>query len=207
MDNLNNKTEGYAIDFVSFIIQKTKRIENIKNIILFGSVARQEADEKSDVDIFIDVVEESKLFEEEIENNRESFTKSIKYKNYWEPLGITAKINTTIGKLTDWKELQTSIYANGITLYGKFHPSKVDGKHLTFFIWENIKPNAKRVLLNKQLYGYKQKSKFYPGLIQKYNGERIGKGCILVPIEHANLFHALYKRHKVAVKIKKVIEY
>jgi len=49
---------SYSIDFVSFLIQKTKSREKIKNIILFGSVARGEADRESDIDLFIDIVRE-----------------------------------------------------------------------------------------------------------------------------------------------------
>jgi predicted nucleotidyltransferase len=202
---MKSKLTAYAIDFVSFLIQKTKQKENIKNIILFGSVARDEAGKESDVDIFMDVINE-KNTAEEFNKILDDFLDSAKYKNYWKPLGIESPIKIITGRLDNWKELKPSIISNGISLYGKFK-ANIKGEHKTFFIWENIKPNSKRVLFNKQLLGYKQKNKFYNGLIQKYNGERLGKGCIIVPLESSNLFHKLFKKYKIAVKIKKVVEY
>ncbi len=198
---------SYAIDFVSFLMQKIKEKSEIKQIILFGSVSREEAQSNSDIDIFIDVIKENKSLEKDIKKLLDNFKESTKYKNYWKPLGIENEIKPIIGKLENWQDLQSSIIANGIILYGKFKPKIKDGKHKTFFIWENVTPNSKRVLFNKQLIGYKQKGKFYQGLLQKYQGERMGKGCILVPLENSLKFHELFKKYKITVKIKKVLEY
>ena len=198
---------SYAMDFASFLIQKIKEKEKIKNIILFGSVAREETEKTSDIDMFIDIVKESIKLENEINRCLKDFLDSTKYKNYWNMFDIKNEIKLTIGELYKWKDLKPSIIANGILLYGKFKPEVKEGKHKTFFIWENIKPNSKRVLFNKQLFGYKQRKKFYNGLIQKYNGERLGKGCIVVPLEHANVFHKLFQRYKITTKIKKVLDY
>ena len=198
---------SYAIDFVSFLMQKIKEKSEIKQITLFGSVAREEANEKSDVDIFIDLIKENKSLENKIKKMLDNFKESTKFKNYWKPLGIENEIRPIIGKLENWKDLQSSIVANGIILYGKFKPEIKEGKHKTFFIWENVTPNNIRVLFNKQLFGYKQKGRFYQGLLQKYEGERMGKGCILVPLEHATQFHQLFRKYKITVKIKKVLEY
>ncbi|MDO8508776.1 MAG: nucleotidyltransferase domain-containing protein [Nanoarchaeota archaeon] len=198
---------AYAIDFVSFLIQKIKEKSEIKQIILFGSVSREEAQSNSDIDIFIDVIKEDKSLEKKIEKILDNFKESTKYKNYWKPLGIENEISLKIGQLEKWPSLKSSMISNGITIYGKFKPKITEGKHKTFFIWENVAPNSKRVLFNKQLLGYKQKGKFYQGLLQKYQGERMGKGCILVPLEYAAQFHQLFKKYKITVKIKKVLEY
>lgn len=197
---------SYGMDFASFLIQKIKDKDLIKNIIIFGSVSREEYDEKSDIDIFIDVSKENSKLEKEIEEILEKFLDSTKYKSYWKLLGINNEIKLTIGKLDNWKELKPSIIANGITLYGKFK-SDIKGKHKTLLVWENIKPNSKRVLLNKQLFGFNQGKKFYPGLLQKYEGERLGKGCIIVPLENSLVFQKLFKKHRTTFKIKKIIEY
>lgn len=202
-----NDLIAYGMDYASFLMQKLKDKSKIKNIILFGSVSRGDANKESDVDIFIDLIGEKKHIEEEIKKTLETFKDSTKYKNYWKLLGIENEINLTIGKLHNWKELKPSIIANGLTLYGKFEPEMKEGEHMTFFIWENIKPNSKRVLFNKQLFGYKQNKKFYMGILQEYEGERLGKGCILVPLGNALVFQNLFKKYKIGVKIKKVLEY
>ena len=194
------------MDFASFLIQKIKNKDLIKNIILFGSVSREESVEESDIDIFVDINKDNQNLEKEIIQILEQFLDSTKYKNYWKLLGIKNEIKLTIGILDKWKELKPSIVANGVTLYGKFK-SDIKGEHKTFLVWENIKPNSKRVLFNKQLFGFKQKKRFYEGLLQRYNGERLGKGCIIVPLENSLIFQKLLKKHKIQFKIKKIIEY
>lgn len=202
-----SKLVSYAMDFASFLVQKTKFNDKIKNIVLFGSAARGEASADSDIDIFVDVIEENKKLEEDIKKCLEDFLGSAKYTHYWKMLDVKNEIKLTIGILKDWKQLQSSIIANGITLYSKFKTQVKEGTYKTLFVWENIKPNSKRVLFNKQLIGYKQQKHFYKGLIQKYGGERLGKGSILVPLEHSNIFHDFFKKNKITVKIKKFLEY
>ncbi len=204
---MKSKLISYAMDFSSFLMQKTKAREKIKNIILFGSVSRNEAGRKSDVDIFVDVVREDPKLEKEFQKLLNGFMLSTKYKNYWKLLGTENEIKLTVGVLDNWKELKPSILSNGILLYGKFKTDMKSGKHIVFFIWENVKPNLKRVLFNKQLFGFKAGNKFYPGLLQKYGGERIGKGCVAVPLDHYSIFHSLFKKYRIAVRIRKVLEY
>lgn len=207
MKTENPKLLSYAMDFASFLIQKIKEKENIKNIILFGSVAREEAEPSSDIDLFIDVIKENSKTELELNKILEQFLSSVKCRNYWNLLNVKNEIKLTIGNLNNWKSLKPSIIANGIALYGKFKTDIKEGRHKTFFVWENIRPNSKRVLFNKQLFGYKQNNKFYPGILQKYQGEKLGKGCILVDLETAQEFHKLFKKHSITVRIKKVLDY
>ncbi|MBI2141558.1 nucleotidyltransferase domain-containing protein [Candidatus Woesearchaeota archaeon] len=198
---------AYAMDFSSFLIQKTTVGEKIRNIIIFGSVARGEAGKESDVDIFIDVVKRLPALEKSIRSSADAFKLSSKYRNYWKPLGIENDIQLTIGQLSQWKELKPSIVSNGILLYGKFKPEIKEGTHRAFFIWENIKPNARRVSFNKKLFGHRQGGKFYNGMLQTNNGERVGKGCIAVPLENAASFQQLFRTYKISVRIRKVLEY
>ncbi len=204
---MNSDLTAYAMDFSSFLIQKIATAEKIRNIILFGSVARGEAGKESDVDIFIDVVKNYPALEKGIRKSADAFKFSSRYKNYWKPLGIENEIQLTIGELNKWKELKPSLASNGILLYGKFKPELKEGIHRAFFVWENIKPNARRVSFNKKLFGHKQGGKFYNGLLQELNGERVGKGCIAVPLENAASFQQLFRKCGVSVKIRKVLEY
>lgn len=195
-----------AMDFASYVIQKGFSDE-IKNIILFGSVARGDAGDNSDIDLFVDVHKQNKNTIIKLNKCLSGFEESTKFLDYWSLIGVQNEIKLTIGELDKWKDLKPNIIANGILIYGKYKPEIRDGKHMTYFIWENIKPNSKRVLFNKQMFGYTHKSKFYDGLVQKYGGEKLGKGCIVVPLENSNIFHGLFKKHKVTVNIKKVLEY
>ena len=69
---MNPDLIAYAMDFSSFLIQKTSG-EKIKNIILFGSVARGEAGKESDVDLFIDVTKTNPALEKSIRNSSDTF--------------------------------------------------------------------------------------------------------------------------------------
>lgn len=203
----NSYLTAYALDFASFLIQKTKNRDKIRNIILFGSVARQDESKESDIDIFVDIIEDNKVIEKEISFILENFIDSVKHKDYWKLFGVKSEIKLTIGNVDNWKELKPSLIADGIILYGKYKPKIKEGEHKVFFIWENIKPNARRVLFNKKVFGYRQNKKSYQGLLVQYNGKRLGKGCIVLPIEHASFFHSLFKKFKVNVRIKKVLDY
>lgn len=204
---MKNNLIAYAIDFISFLMQKISEKNKIRKIILFGSVAREEASKESDIDIFIDIKKDDKKLEEEINLILNDYKNSVKYKKYWYLIGIKNEIKITIGNIKKWDELKPSLISNGIVLYGKFEPEIKEGRHKSFFIWENIKPNSKRVLFNKYLFGYNQNKKRYLGLLDKNNGERMGKGCIIVPADSANIFLSLFRKFKITVKIKKVLEY
>ena len=188
------------------MIKKTKNKNSIKHVILFGSVAREEAVKESDVDIFIDVVKEKNNLEKEFRTCLEDFTNSAKYKNYWKLFGITNNINIIVGLLKDW-ELENSIASTGITLYGKYQRKPLKGKDAVLLVWENVKPDSTRVLLNKNMFGYKKGKVFYKGLLQKHEGIKLGKGCILIDAPAYNQFIQVFKRLKVAVKIRRVFDY
>ena len=197
---------AYAVDFISFLIERIN-INYINRVILFGSVAREESSNESDIDLFIDVIKDEKLIEEGIKKYKQEFLKSIKYRNYWLLKDIKNEIKIIVGKLDEWKELKNSIISNGIVLYGKFEEIPKKSYHKTLLSWENIKPESKRVLLYKRLFGYKKNKKKFEGLIQKYKGEKIGKGIIAVPSINAKLFLKLFRDMNITVKIKKIFEY
>lgn len=202
----NNILLAYAEDFAAFLIERIS-LENIQKIILFGSVARNEASHNSDVDLFIDIIKNAEEIQKDAEKIKEQFLKSKIYQNYWLLKNIKNDIKLKIGKLNEWKDLKNSIIANGIVLYGKFEDIPEKGIHKTLLFWENVKPESKRVLLSKRLFGYKKENKQYEGLIKKYNGERLGKGMILVSSESANIILKLFRSMRIKVRIKKVLEY
>ena len=107
-----NKLISLAQSFVAFLIESV----DIDQAILFGSVANNEFDEESDIDIFID---KEKKNEKKIDNALFLFEKSDTYQKYV-ITGIKNKISLKIGKLDKWPSLKRSIISNGIMLYGKY---------------------------------------------------------------------------------------
>lgn len=183
---MNYKLIAYAEDFASFLIENLgKESEFIKQIILFGSTARGEADENSDIDLFVNT---DKKIEEKLNKIKEEFYNSIKFKKYWKLLNVQNEINLSVGKLADWGDLKTSINANGITLYGKY-AGEAKLKQNYLFIATPVKDRNKSISVWRELYGYTQKAKkkeyVQEGLIKKYNGRKISRGVFFIPVEHS----------------------
>lgn len=197
---------SYASDFVSFLIQNIKDTEKIKSIILFGSSARGEAGKESDVDIFVDVTNNEKETEKEIKDITNKFFSSVKFQKYWKLLNIKNEISVIVGKINEWK-LKDSILGSSIVLYQKYSPILDNGKNKTILSWGNIKPNSRRVMLNKKIFGYKHYKKYYRGLIEQYEGKKLGTNVILISTEHLTLFLKEFHKFKVPAKILRIFEY
>ena len=202
---LTNRLLSYGIDFVSFFLERVDT-GKIEKIILFGSVARKEADSNSDVDLFIETVNNMDI-EKSAEKIKGMFFSSLRYRNYWELKGIKNDIKIITGRLDNWKDIKNSIISNGILLYGKYESTPRNAVHKTIFSWEKVKPESKRVLLFKRLFGYKAEKKEYKGLLNQYDGEKVGKGSIMVLTKHSIVFMELFKKMKITVKIRKTVEY
>lgn len=198
----SNKLIAFAEDFVSFVLENIE-LSKIRNIILFGSVARGEASRNSDVDIFFDT---NFNLNKKLNDLKDNFYDSVKYKNYWELMEVKNEISLNVGNLNKW-DLKSSVIANGIVLYGPYKEMPEKVKHKVLFVWENVKPESSRVMLNKKIFGYTHGGKFYKGILELYGGVKLGKGSIMVPIEYSKKFKDVLKKYGANAKIKKVMEY
>jgi len=197
------KLIAYASDFVSFFIENIKELNKINSIILFGSVARDEAKKESDVDLFVDVSSREKEIGKESKKIKERFLDSVKYKKYWKLMNVDNEINIIVGKIDKWK-LKDSLSEEAIVLYGKYSGKLSEGKNVVIFSWENVKPNSKRVLFNKKIFGYKHRDKFYQGVLDIYQGKKLSKGSIMFDAKYLNEVLKIFRKFKVKVKINKV---
>jgi predicted nucleotidyltransferase len=193
--------KAYASYFVSYLLKELKNDENVKSIILFGSVAKGESAKDSDVDIFVDVKKKSKTFERGVGKILEKFYKSRESLIFKNKL-IDNKINVIVGRLNEWKELKKSIESTGIILYGRHGFSERGEKKQAIIFWDGIKKN-RGAFLNK-LYGFSVKGKRYKGVIENFNGKKIGKSSIMVPIEFREEIVKLLKKYGVNAKIIEV---
>ena len=153
-----NELIAYALDFTSYLLSKSDKIEKI---ILYGSVAKEDFNENSDIDLFID----TKEIETKINKILEDYCKTKKFKQ-WELKGINNPLSIISGKLdsNEWKDLKRSIINTGIILYGKYKAKAEKTNQYTLFSFENIKPNKKRVAVFRKLFGFKQAGKSYSGI-------------------------------------------
>ena len=191
-----NELVAYAMDFASYLILKAN---NVDRIILHGSVARDDFDESSDIDVFIDANPKK---EKKIKSSLEDYYKTNKFKE-WKLKGIDNPFSLIVGNLdsNEWKNLKRAIINTGIIMYGKYKSDIEKINHYVLFSFENIKPDKKRISIFRKLFGFKVGKKKYSGMIEEMKGIKVGKGSILVPIEHANELKKYLQTKRIKVKL------
>ena len=204
---MNENLVAYAMDFASFLLQEMGRNASyIRHVLLFGSAARGDAGKESDIDIFVDVLGAARRVEKKVENITNKFYSSKKFTEYWRLLGIENEIKCNVGKLDEWKELKPSIVANGMVLYGKYE-GNVKGENMVLMHWGKVKPESKRVLLSKKLYGYRYKDREYEGILGEASGTKLGANCIIIPVSDAQKILDIFKNMGISVKALYISQY
>ncbi len=170
------------MNFASFLLDE-KISQGIDNIILFGSVARGDFDEESDIDVFVDT---KKNIEEEVRKVMSLFNQSEIQKK-WELKGIKNEISVKVGDLSKWR-LRRDIITDGILLYGKFKDLAKDIEYYLLLTLSFRKfKQSQKVKLWRKLYGYKQKvgKKIYhsKGIVDISGTKRL-ENCLIVPMKN-----------------------
>ena len=184
---------AYSEAFVSFVISK---IEDVNKIILFGSVARGEADKESDIDIFFDIDKgkENKI-KETLNNELGKFYKS-NIAEVWKLKGISNEIKNYVGKLEEWK-LKRSIISEGIVLYGKYEENPKNLKSFVYFNLLPIKNIAKRNSIIRKLFGRIEKKYTSRGLVEELGGTKLSASSFIIPLSHGSRIRNLLNKEKV----------
>ena len=195
--------KAYSSYFAAYLLNNLKNIENIERIILYGSVAKEEATKESDIDVFIEIKKKTKKTEKEIKEAEKRFYQS-RDAALFQAKGINNKFSIKIGKLKEWKELYRSIASTGIALYGPYEVKEIPSgvKHFIIVFWQKIGKN-RGAFLNK-VYGFKIKGKHYAGLISKFEGKKLGKSCVMLPIQYKEDMFKLLKEYEVTAKMIEV---
>ena|SRR3989344_338246 len=202
------KIIAYIYDFLSMVFEEKKLIENINEIILFGSVAKGVYDKKSDIDLFFDVKNTKEIAD--IEENLRKILKSfeIKADKTWALKKISFPINFIVGSLDDktWEKLRDEIISSGIILYGKYKemPSGIKHNFLIYYSLENLERKDKMKFI-RGIFGYilKKDKKTYAqkGLLEKINGFKLASNIILLPSNEILKVKTFFKENKVKYKI------
>lgn len=196
MLNLNKfELVSCASAFVSFVL-KSREIDKTKidEIILFGSVARGDFTEKSDVDIFVNTKNEE--IEKIIKRLLAKFYKSKTWQDY-RLRGIENEISLSIGDLSEWK-LKRSIISDGIQLYGKYRDMPKNIDHYYLFVFEPIRDIAKRNRVIRKLFG---RSGGDGGVSEKFHTKKISDKSFVVKLGNAQFIIDLFKKEKIDYKI------
>ena len=195
--------KSYASYFTAFLLSNLKQKDNLIRIVLYGSAAKGEATKESDVDIFMEVRKKTRRFENELKRIEEGFYQS-REASLFRAQGVENRFSIKCGDLTAWKELYRSIASTGVVLYGPYEAHELPSgtKHYIIVFWERIGRN-RGSFLNK-LYGFKVKDKRYRGVLLKSDGRKLGKSCIMLPIQYKNEIFRLLREHEVKASVLEV---
>lgn len=183
------------------IAKELSKVEDVKAVILYGSLARGEFTSRSDIDLFILTTDdktqnevESKVIELESEIGR----------------NIQPTIRTLIElQKTDTGLLQ-NIFQEGKILYLK-EPSDIPSAILLqqkpFLIYSfqiSSLPQKDKAKFNRQLYEQTRKEYKYKGLLQEIGGQKLSSGCIMIPHMQKEAIEKFFRKFKVKFEQLKV---
>ena len=192
MKDLNYKELiAYASAFVSFILPK---IEADK-IILFGSLARKEATEKSDIDLFFDVEGNEEKTKQTIKQELNKFYKTKIYEIFQQK-GPVLPINIEVGNLDKWK-LKRSVIGNSIVLYGKYESIPEKTKSFTYFSIKPIENIAKRNKIIRKIFGRKEKTYSTESLVSSSGGKKLTPLSFIIPQEKSQKIIKFLQSEKI----------
>ena len=191
-----NELISYSMEFASFLVRNIKSIEKI---ILYGSIARGDFHSDSDIDLFVDINEKEN---EKIQKLKERFYKTESAKR-WVLKGVKNEFSIIVGNLEsdEWIDLKRALINTGILLYGKYKSNVEKVYAYSIFVFENIKPDKKRILIFRKLFGFKLDKKRYLGFVEKLHGVKLGKSSIIIPLEHVKKIKDYLHEKKVKFKI------
>ena len=198
---------AYVYDFLSMVFEDEVK-EKIKEVILFGSVAKGTFDKKSDIDLFFNIKE--KKDEKEIEEKLKSILKSfeVKSEKTWALKNIKLPISFIAGNLEDktWKNIKEEIISSGIVLYGEYkeNPEGLNHNYLFYYSLSNLHRKNKMKFI-RIMFGYslKKGSSNYEqeGLLKQIKGLKLGSNAILIPSYEILKIKKVFNDFKINYKI------
>ncbi|MBI4896683.1 MAG: nucleotidyltransferase domain-containing protein [Candidatus Aenigmarchaeota archaeon] len=189
----------FAVRATAFLVStlSEQELRHVHRVILFGSAARLSATEESDIDLFFDVDGSKQLLRalrSKLNKAADEYgltNEALSFKSQ----GVDNELSIKIGNLNAWKDLANSMPSQGIVLYSKYTAKPETVQAYTMLSW-SVAGKYRGALLNK-LYGYRAANKLYPGLLEKIDGRRIGRGVIMVPAESRDIVIDALEKYRV----------
>jgi len=181
---------------LSEIVNAIKAVDGVIGITLFGSVARGEADEGSDIDLLVLFENEDKMRRNEWEVTRRIpsnlFTQSI------------CACPSTLKKMNP--VFLQSVLEDGLILYAQ-HPlvlrSRLANSAACLIVTYSLEDlsQRKKQKVNYELFGRRIAERRYLGLVEKLGGRHLGRGCFLIPEEKAEVVLNTLNTHNVKYEL------
>lgn len=182
----------------SFLSYLFREEPPIKRLFLFGSVARGDFDEESDIDLFLEVgKKDEKRTKRMAEKALQRFYKIEGEK--WKYRGTDNPFSLKFGPLEEWK-LKNSIEREGIALYASVIAPDLK-KYLLFTI-RPIKPLKKRIRVVRKLFGregYQEK-----GMVGTYHGKILDPRTFIVSADGLKEITYYLAKEKVEFRFEEI---
>ncbi len=198
MSCLQEEFKDAVFDFVKNVVN----IEEIIQIILFGSVAKEEADARSDIDFFIILDKKNKKIQKQIRD----VTYKIE-KDYDRSIQLTFSEESLKGFDESFLE---DIFTNGIIIFSRKYSIKVKNLKLNPFIifsfsLKNL-TQSEKMKIKRALYGGKSYSKYKKkiyrtkivGLLSEEN--KLGKGSLIIERNKSKTIEKIFRRFGLKYK-------
>lgn len=176
-------------------------IEDVKAVVLYGSLARGEYTSRSDIDLFILTAEKKTL-------------KEIQDKVIELEQETGKNIQPTIRTVKELQKTDTgllqNIFQEGKVLYLREVadiPSAILLQQKPYLIYSfqiNNLSQKDKVRFNRQLYEQTKENYKYKGFLQELGGQRLSAGCILVPYTERQKIENFLKKFNVRFNQLKV---
>lgn len=183
------------------IAKELSRIEDVKAVILYGSLARGEFTSRSDIDLFILTTDDKT--QKEVEDRVIELETEIG-RNIQPTIRTVAELQKT-----DTGLLQ-NIFQEGKILYLK-EPSDIPSAillqqkpYLIYSFQISSLPQKDKARFNRQLYEQTKKDYKYKGLLQEIGGQKLSAGCVMIPYEQKDKIEKFFKKFKVKFEQLKV---
>jgi len=173
------KSLGYVFDFASFLFLEKELADKVISVYLFGSAVRNELDEGSDIDIFINCRKTDENFIlKASESARRKFTASADFEK-WKALGFTYPLSIKAGNLHEW-ELKESILSEGIEIFSKSVQQHSTEKAV-LFSFELPKRKKDYLKIKRRLFGRIEKGYRSYGIVEKSSGKQLASNIFIIP--------------------------
>lgn len=193
---------SYTEAFISFLFRTPGiKADYIKSVHLFGSVARGDFDEDSDVDIFINT---DKVHEKEILKFSRialrNFYKSSEYEKL-RLLGVKNPISVKCGDISRWA-LFESIKFESVVLYS----STMFPLFKKYFLLElkPIKGTTKRNRIVRKLGGRKEIARKEKGLVEQIGGQMLDSKHYIIPGEKIQSITSILSKENAFFEMREV---
>jgi len=189
--------QSQVYDRIEHVVAKIKRIDGVVGIILFGSYARGDYDEGSDVDLLAIFGDKNALRQ----GSKELYSAASESDLFLQIVSLTVDELKSSNLLESAKREGKTYLANDDVkkLLDELHKAYA----LITFSSAKLSPKDK-VVFTQELEGRGKGKYTYEGWIQRLGGYKVGRGVMMIPVENLRTITQVLEQKSVDYVIRYV---